>query len=357
MPRQSQGPRYYPSKAGWFANIGGRRIRLVTGKKDETKSRAWELFREELELYNDANLGQLSPTYVVFNEFYTYLLERVDPHPISPNTARWMMRFLESFLGYFGDLPIREINTGHVERWWVLAKKDGSNWGQTTRRMATSTVRQAMDWAVRNNYLKSNQLRGLKVSRNSSVRSSNISDITEDEFFQVVQLLTRWRNKSAAYICAFLWGTGARPGEILQAKRGEWSERDCAIIIQSEGAEGRYKNRRKFSRRVVYVPDHLADLARLLNTNRKNFWFPNQNGKPYTANGFYMRLKRVTEKLGLRDTIVPYSFRHAFVTRWIKSGKDIATLAELLDTSPTMIQTHYSHLFEDTKHLRDALND
>jgi hypothetical protein len=54
-----------------------------------------------------------------------------------------------------------------------------------------------------------------------------------------------------------------------------------------------------------------------------------------------------------------YSFRHAFVTRWLTNEKtrpDIKGLAQLLGTSVAMLERHYSHLFRKHDVLREVLN-
>src|SRR5262249_31797492 len=59
---------------------------------------------------------------------------------------------------------------------------------------------------------------------------------------------------------------------------------------------------------------------------------------------------------GVRKEVTAYSYRHAFITRWVEENRPLSVLCELLNTSETMVRQHYSHLFERTQTLLEALN-
>jgi len=48
MPRRPTGPRYYPSRRAFYAQVGGKQVLLAKGDQDdpEVLQRAWERFRE-----------------------------------------------------------------------------------------------------------------------------------------------------------------------------------------------------------------------------------------------------------------------------------------------------------------------
>jgi integrase len=58
----------------------------------------------------------------------------------------------------------------------------------------------------------------------------------------------------------------------------------------------------------------------------------------------------------IRRGVHAYSYRHAYVTRWIRGGHDPMMLCHLLGTSLEMLKKHYDHLFEEHDSLRDSLN-
>jgi hypothetical protein len=58
----------------------------------------------------------------------------------------------------------------------------------------------------------------------------------------------------------------------------------------------------------------------------------------------------------VRKAVTAYSYRHAYVTRWIVENRSVWKLCELLNTSEAMLRGHYSHLFQQTETLRESLN-
>ena len=59
--------------------------------------------------------------------------------------------------------------------------------------------------------------------------------------------------------------------------------------------------------------------------------FAVKSGKPMTARGISMGLKRFAEKYGIdRDVVYPHSFRHRFAKNFIERNPDIALLADLM---------------------------
>ncbi|MFU7558762.1 hypothetical protein ACMFWY_08780 [Roseiconus sp. JC912] len=63
-------------------------------------------------------------------------------------------------------------------------------------------------------------------------------------------------------------------------------------------------------------------------------------------------MKRLTEKLDIDPSLVPYSYRHTYITDCLERGVDIATVAELVGTSVQMIERHCGHLSKRHDHLR-----
>ena len=67
-----------------------------------------------------------------------------------------------------------------------------------------------------------------------------------------------------------------------------------------------------------------------------------------------MELAKI-ENLGIRD-LVPYSFRHYFITQRVNSNLPPASVAEMCGTSITQIEKTYYHTTE-AKMISNALKD
>jgi len=85
------------------------------------------------------------------------------------------------------------------------------------------------------------------------------------------------------------------------------------------------------------------------------------NGKsPITARAIQYNFDKIVELAEIKETdtrdLVPYSFRHYFITKRVNSNLPIASIAEMCGTSITQIEKTYYHTTED-KMVSNALAD
>jgi integrase len=58
-----------------------------------------------------------------------------------------------------------------------------------------------------------------------------------------------------------------------------------------------------------------------------------------------------------RRDLVPYGFRHTYITGMLAAGQPADVVAELVGTSISQIEGHYGHLVRETAVLRKAVDD
>lgn len=86
--------------------------------------------------------------------------------------------------------------------------------------------------------------------------------------------------------------------------------------------------------RRIYIPSSLQidSIRWLVQCQRSSgFIFLSKGGKPMTARGISMGLKRLARRYGIdQDVVYPHSFRHRFAKNFIEKNPDIAFLADLM---------------------------
>ena len=148
-----------------------------------------------------------------------------------------------------------------------------------------------------------------------------------------------------AHILAVLYHTGARPGELMDAKR---EQRDGDKIVLEE-----WKNAKKSGKpRVIYLSAS-AQIACDMSEGSDTHLFADSAGNPWNSNSLGVRLRRLTKDAGLPKGLVAYSFRHGYATRALEAGVNVAHLAALMGTSIRMIDKHYGHLAQKEELLRN----
>jgi integrase len=382
VARTSNGPRFYKSKAGWFANFGGERIRLTNGPKSTTEKLAKERYAAEKAARQVEVAGDRNTVYAILVAYLENCANRVKTDSLTPNTHKLHNYVLKPFNATHGNMLVRDLRPQHVTDWLARMgqrRRDEKRnrllgWGETMREIARNVLRTALIWAKDEAGLISSHpfdRSGGKVKRKKRKKrqpSASRAAVTDHEHALILEQAARRSHKGFFDLLRFLYATGARPAEMYGCRADEWDEKRGAFRIKAAVENhGRYKLAHLGADRFVYVPAELVPAANeLMAKYPTGTLFRTERDGPWTEVLLCARMKSIKRAAnraaakrnveGVRKEVTAYSWRHAFVTRWIKAGKSLPVLCELLNTSEAMIRQHYSHLFEEVVTLRESLD-
>jgi integrase/recombinase XerD len=83
--------------------------------------------------------------------------------------------------------------------------------------------------------------------------------------------------------------------------------------------------------------------------------FLNKRGKRLTRVTVFTVIKDLAEKIGLKKTISPHTFRHSFATHLIEGGADLRAVQEMLGHESITTTEIYTHL--DRDYLRQVITE
>lgn len=390
MGRVSKGPRYFTSKRGWFAEINGVRQRLTTGPKSSTKDEAERQY-EQLSSVMRLNLqGDTATVHAVLNAYLLNATTRMAPPPLAPSTLKMHTETIDDLCVFpikpdhpLGLMRVRDLRFEHIQAWITARKTKGRMHKKTKARMKWSNnyahmqlriLRTAFKWAKQEGNLISESpfsRRGSPVRIGSPSLTLKKPAITQEEHELILAQVRRRKRGNFALLLQLLYHTGARPAEVYLARGDEWSKECGAIVIDptDNRSIGRLKNRRHLLRkgrnRLITIPDFLvSEIEAAVAKNGCSYLIRREDGTPWadvTSGKVADRLKSainaVRKKGGkVREDLSFYSYRHGFVTRFLKAGGSPMVLCELLNTTMKMLQDHYSHLFDDQAGLLAAVN-
>ena len=79
----------------------------------------------------------------------------------------------------------------------------------------------------------------------------------------------------------------------------------------------------------------------------EDFMFLNNRGKPLSRVMMFLVIKQLAEKISLKKSISPHTFRHSFATHLIEGGADLRAVQEMLGHESITTTEIYTHLDRD----------
>lgn len=157
-----------------------------------------------------------------------------------------------------------------------------------------------------------------------------------------------FRNKA---MIELLYDSGIRVSELVNIKLSDLDLINSTLKTMGKGSKERIIPIGEYACNVleIYINNYRNDILKKRNSD---YLFPSKKENHITRNGFFIILKDIAKKVGIKNTLSPHTLRHSFATHMLDNGADLRSIQELLghsNISTTQIYTHVSN-----KHLRDV---
>ncbi len=158
------------------------------------------------------------------------------------------------------------------------------------------------------------------------------------------------RNKA---ILEVLYGCGLRVSELTNLKLSNLFSDIEFVKVMGKGNKERLvpigSEAIKYLR--IYIDEVRVHIP--VKPGKEDYVFLNRRGSPLSRVMIFMIIKELAEKVGLRKTISPHTFRHSFATHLIEGGADLRAVQEMLGHESITTTEIYTHL--DRDYLRDII--
>jgi len=361
MPRPSK-PWWWAARDRWAATVGGRRIIAPSsiGRKDEHAAWAWHAeISDGPSVETTSTVDSLCEAYLVWDEARIEVGQR--DRRAHENTCSVARRACAAMVGgvRFGSMSPLEVQPDHLPALIAAWTRSGASPGY--RRSMANILKIVFRWASRR-----------VDGRSKLIAASPFADVplptiprpadryaNRDEAAAWLRWLWRNGHRKFAQLQRCLIHTGARPSELTRARWGEikWNGERPAILTRAD-----WKAARKTGRpRRVFVPRRLHRMLRRAEGASGVLVFPSPRGGQWTPSHLSVttarrRREAIADGVPLSDEgpdrLTCYRWRHTAASSLLMSSVPVATVAELLGTSPQQIAATYGHLLSD--HLADA---
>ena len=158
------------------------------------------------------------------------------------------------------------------------------------------------------------------------------------------------RNKA---IIETLYSCGLRVSELVGLKISDMYLNDGFVKVKGKGSKERLVPiGGKALREIASYREH--DRVHLnIAPEASDIVFLNRRGKKLTRVMIFTIVKQLAEKINLKKSISPHTFRHSFATHLIEGGADLRAVQEMLGHESITTTEIYTHL--DKHYLREAI--
>lgn len=354
--RDSEGKKLKPYSMNW---------KIPDNWKSPAKIKK-ELDRVAAEFELDCKAGKVPLENKSFKEYSDYIIE-LKERDKKHRTVHRYKELLERINEEIGHLKLTDINSEHLNRFYMKLGKEGAN-KKTGQALAAQTI------VHHHKLIHSIFAQAVK----EKILLYNIADTAtpptvkkkEAEFFELEEVLMirdalvkqplKWQALTALYI-----DTGARRGEILGLK---WSDVDFKTNkiqinnnLQYTPERGIYleESTKNYEERTISIS---PEIMRVFYEHKKEqlqqklergtFWhdtgfcFTQENGNPMNPDSINGWLTKFSDKYNL-PYIHPHKFRHTHASLLYDAGEDPVTISKRLGHKRvSTTQDIYSHLMK-----------
>jgi integrase len=238
----------------------------------------------------------------------------------------------------FGAIPLGKLRTPRIKEW-----REGLKLSKGSSNRTLTALKAALNLAVANRLvhpIAAREWADVKAYPNATQRRSLFLDLRQRR-----KLLEAGGEGALKDLMEAAALTGARAGELIGAKRGQFDARLRTITLK--GKVG--------ARTVPLSPTALKLFKRLAKGKLPGaHLLTRDDGKPWGHSDWDELVRAAAEQAKLPKGVCLYTLRHSFITQAITDGMTTLDVARLCGTSVGMIEKHYGHLVADAARKRLA---
>ncbi len=144
-----------------------------------------------------------------------------------------------------------------------------------------------------------------------------------------------------------LYGSGLRVSELVNLKLNQILKAEGFLRVLGKGNKERLVPVGSDAIKYLYL---FIEEVRVHIAPQKGFEaivFLNRRGRKMTRVFVFLMIKALAEKIGLKKSISPHTFRHSFATHLIEGGADLRAVQEMLGHESITTTEIYTHLDRD----------
>ena len=218
-----------------------------------------------------------------------------------------------------------------------------------TKKRIRASLQHFFGWAVSKGMMPTNPAETVELGKSKTRTRDHVTAAEVDALTSAMDAAEITRGENVRWLrdyVLFAFWTGMRPDEIRKLR---WS----AVRLAERRVEvcKHHRGKTDDSRRTIDVRGEalavLRDRADRRTTEGDGPVFTGVGGSPIAPRFLGERLHDFEAEAGVEKNVVPYSFRHGFISRELMNGTPTFVVAKICGTSVAMIEKHYGHFSPD----------
>ncbi|RNC87339.1 MAG: tyrosine recombinase XerD [Winogradskyella sp.] len=220
-----------------------------------------------------------------------------------------------------------------------------------------SGLRNFFNYLIFENYRETNPLDQIESPRLGRKLPDTLSIEDIDTIIHAIDLNYQFRGVNLGHrnkaIIESLYSCGLRVSEAINLKISDLFFDEGFIKVQGKGNKERFvpigKNTQKLINIWLDVRKHIA-----IEPSEKDILYLNYKGKRLTRAMVFTIIKNLVNKIGLKKTVSPHTFRHSFATHLLENGADLRSIQMMLGHESITTTEIYTHI--DKSQLNKVIN-
>ncbi len=151
-----------------------------------------------------------------------------------------------------------------------------------------------------------------------------------------------------------LYGCGLRVSELINLLISDLYFDEDFIKVTGKGNKQRFVPISEINKKYINIYRKEIRVHQNVRKGFDDILFLNRRGKQLTRAMIFTIIKQLAEKIGLKKSISPHTFRHSFATHLLKNGADLRAIQQMLGHESITTTEVYVHV--DRTHLAEVMN-
>ncbi len=268
---------------------------------------------------------------------------------LSKNSIDNYSRDVRKLINYLEDNKIStspiKINSETVQQFiYEIAKSVNAR----SQSRIISGLRSFFDYLIFEDYRVSNPLELIESPKIGRKLPDTLSEEEIDKLINAIDLSKPQGERNRA-ILETLYGCGLRVSELTNLKLSDLFFDEGFIKVTGKGDKQRFVPIVNITQKYINI--YRTEVRNHLNIQAgfEDTLFLNRRGKQLTRAMIFTIIKQLAEKVGLKKSISPHTFRHSFATHLLQNDADLRSIQLMLGHESITTTEIYVHL--DKSHL------